>query len=224
MMPNNFLVAAPWDQAVFNTPTWELSEYSERAVYQALQTKGHHTVRVEPLADKRLLHESGFYFCDTLIEPYCTRSRLITFNHVDATYSSDFNSDEVIAICRHAFAHGRFHRDFLFGQALADERYVQWLSQLISESKVHALFWQQRLAGFIAHNATKLVLHAVSLEFQGKGFAKYWWSNVSERILDCGATEVSSSISASNLSAVNLYASIGFRFRSAKDIYHRLVF
>jgi hypothetical protein len=222
-MPNKLVDATPWDTGVFSMPTWELQEYSEIAISQALKLRGHHTVRVDPLADKRLLHESGFYYCDTLIEPYCNQSRLIAFHHDDASVSFDYDESGVLEICRRAFSHGRFHRDFVLSRTMADERYVYWLRQLIDEQKVHGLFWQKRLAGFIAHNDNKLVLHAVSIDYQGKGLTKYWWSPVSKNILDGGFQEVSSSISASNLAAINLYASIGYRFRSPKDIYHRVV-
>ncbi|MDO9214614.1 MAG: hypothetical protein Q7U23_12375, partial [Methylococcales bacterium] len=52
--------ATPWDMAVFGIPTWELVEYSSAALQQATQTEGHHTIKVNPLADKGLLHKYGF--------------------------------------------------------------------------------------------------------------------------------------------------------------------
>jgi hypothetical protein len=38
-----------------------------------------------------------------------------------------------------------------------------------------------------------------------------------------GARELTSSISATNLAAANLYRALGFRFRNPIDIYHRVV-
>ena len=79
------------------------------------------------------------------------------------------------------------------------------------------------MAGFIGHDSSKLVLHAVAQQYRGKGYSKYWWSAVCSEILAAGHDEVKSSISAGNPAAVNLYASLGFSFRNSQDIYHRLV-
>jgi hypothetical protein len=52
--------------------------------------------------------------------------------------------------------------------------------------------------------------------------AKFLWTPVCQALFDAGASEIVSSISAANLAVVNLYSSLGFRFRNAVDIYHRL--
>lgn len=213
----------PWDAAAFGMPTWELLEYSVAALQQAERTAGHHTLRVDPLADKRLLHEHGFYYCDTLIEPHCNVSRLRTAQHPDATVSRVVNADHVLAICHGAFAHGRFHRDFNLPRAAADLRYDNWLKQLLEAQQVYGLYWQGALEGFIGCSGNVLVLHALDEQCRGKGRSKYWWSAVCGELLASGHKEVKSSISASNLAALNLYSSLGFSCSNPKDIYHRLV-
>ena len=102
----------PWDTTAFGLPTWELTEYSEMALQQAVITPGHYTLKVDPLADKRLLHEYGFYYCDTLIEPCCNATRLRAVQHPAATISKEVSAEQILAICHGAFTHGRFHRDF----------------------------------------------------------------------------------------------------------------
>jgi len=109
---NQLIKPTPWDTAAFGAPTWELLEYSPAALQQATQIAGHHSIRVDPLADKRLLHEYGFYYCDTLIEPHCNATRLRTAQHPDVSISRVADVNQVMAICHGAFAHGRFHRDF----------------------------------------------------------------------------------------------------------------
>ena len=213
----------PWDTAAFGMPTWELTGYSVEALKQALQTAGHHTVRVDPLADNRLLHEYGFYYCDTLIEPYCNASRLRTAQHPEATISKVVDAEQILAICHGAFEHGRFHRDFNLPKAAADLRYDNWLKQLLEAQQVYGLCWQGLLAGFIGYSGNGLVLHALSEQYSGKGLAKYWWSAVSTELFNAGCTEVRSSISAANVAALSLYASLGFSFRNPVCIYHRLV-
>jgi hypothetical protein len=217
------LKPTPWDTAVFGIPTWELLEYSAAALQQAAQTAGHHTIKVDPLADKRLLHEYGFYYCDTLIEPYCSSARLRHVQHAEATIGKNIVAGQALDICHGAFAYGRFHRDFNLPKAAADLRYDNWLKQLLEAQQVYGLYWQDALAGFIGHDGSKLVLHAVAQQYRSKGCSKYWWSGVCAELLAAGHDEVKSSISAGNPAAVNLYASLGFSFRNSQDIYHRLV-
>lgn len=213
----------PWDTAAFGISTWELLDYSAAALQQAVQTAGHHTIKVDPLANKRLLHEYGFYYCDTLIEPSCTAVRLRGVQHPDATISRKIDAVQAQEICHGAFVHGRFHRDFNLPKAAADFRYDNWLKQLLEAQQVYGLYWQGELAGFVGCHANNLVLHAVAEPYRGKGLTKYWWSAVCSELLAAGHEEVKSSISAANLAVLNLYASLGFSFGHPQDVYQRMV-
>lgn len=217
------LISTPWDAAAFGLDTYELADASAGTLRVAIHTPGHHTVRVDPLASKQLLHEHGFYYCDTLLEPHCPAGKLKALTHPDAAIAKDAGWQELLAIGQGAFAHGRFHRDFNLGQACADTRYNNWLHQLYDKECVYGLFWRGDLAGFIAHSGNSLVLHAVAESHRGKGLAKYWWSAVCAELFSAGHAEVKSSISAANMAALNLYASLGFGFRNPMDVYHRLV-
>lgn len=212
----------PWDTTAFGMPTWELTEYSEKALQQAAQAVGHYTLKVDPLADKRLLQEYGFYYCDTLIEPHCNATQLRVVRHPEASISRDVDVEQALAICHGAFAHGRFHRDFNLPKAAADLRYDNWLKQLLEAQHVYGLYWQGILAGFIGHSGNNLVLHALAEKYRGKGWSKYWWSAVCGELLETGHHEVKSSISAANLAVLNLYTSLGFSFSHPQDIYHRM--
>lgn len=215
--------ANPNDAETFGLPTWEILVYSEASLQQATQKLGHYTIKVEPLADKRLLHKYGFYYCDTLLEPHCDVARLRFTQHPEATISKEVNVDQALVICHGAFMHGRFYRDFNLQKSAADLRYDKWLKQLLELRQVYGLYWQGALAGFIGYSGNNLVLHALEGQHRGKGLAKYWWSAVCCELLAEGNNEVRSSISAANLAILNLYASLGFSFKKARDIYHRLV-
>ncbi|NOU00664.1 MAG: GNAT family N-acetyltransferase [Gallionella sp.] len=221
-MTTPLLKPTPWDTAAFAMPTWELTEHSESALQQASQTIGHHTIKVDPLADKDLLDSYGFYYCDTLIEPHCNKNRLRVVQHSDASISKEIDTAQALKICQGAFSHGRFHRDFNLPKSASDLRYNNWLSQLLEARQVYGLYWQGVLAGFIGHSGNNLVLHAVSEAQRGKGLSKYWWGGVCADLLAIGHDEVKSSISASNLAVLNLYASLGFYFSHPQDIYHRI--
>jgi ribosomal protein S18 acetylase RimI-like enzyme len=184
---------------------------------------GHYTVRVDPLADKRILHEHGFYYCDTLIEPFCAAREFKLQSHPAASVSGSADLEPLLAICRGAFEQGRFHRDFNVDRARADLRYENWLRTLHAAGKVYGLLWEDELAGFIAHEGGKLVLHALGAKHRGRGLARHLWSAVCAELVRQGAPELTSSISVINLAALNLYVSLGFRFRNSVDVYHRVI-
>ena len=213
----------PWDAAAFGLHTGEINHYSAEALQLALQTPGHYTIKVDPLISKQLLDDYGFYYCDTLIEPYCSAEKLNVFPHAEVSISKNVEWEDLLPICHSAFKYGRFHRDFNLPEACADNRYDNWLHQLYQQHSVYGLLWRNQLAGFVACSSNSLVLHAVAEDFRGKKMAKYWWGAVCTGLFNSGSAEVTSSISAANVAAMNLYASLGFRFRNPLDVYHRLV-
>ena len=86
-----------------------------------------------------------------------------------------------------------------------------------------AVLYEGELAGFFCISENKLMLHAVLKKLQGKGLSKYFWSAVCRKLFQLGHKELTSSVSATNLPVVNLYASLGFRFRNTLDVYHLFV-
>jgi hypothetical protein len=212
----------PWDCAALGCEAYELSSAAPEILALA-RGPGHYSVRLDPLADKRGLHEHGFYYCDTLIEPHCAVADFKPQPHPAAGVSRDVPLEPLLAICRGAFQQGRFHRDFNVARARADFRYENWLRTLHGAGKVYGLTWQDELAGFIAHEGGKLVLHALGERHRGRGLARHLWSAVCADLARQGAQELSSSISVGNLAALNLYASLGFRFRNALDLYHKVI-
>lgn len=223
-MTDALLAPAPWDSAAFGLPAWELRQYSAAALALADATPGLQSIKVDPLADKRALHEHGFYYCDTLLE---TRARADQLRALaarpDLSISDQFDPAAALAICHGAFAHGRYHRDFGVDPRGATLRYDNWLRQLLAAGQVEGLFVDGELGGFIAHHGASLVLHAVAPAWRGRGLSKYWWRLCIERRFAAGHGEVSSSISAGNMAVLNLYASLGFSFLHPQDVYHRLV-
>ena len=212
----------PWDCAAFGCDAFELANAGPQAMAQ-VKAPGHYTVRVDPLASKEILHRNGFYYCDTLAEPYCAPNRLSASPHPAAGFDLRPPLAPLLAICGDAFQHGRFHRDFNVERRLADLRYVNWLKTLHAAGKVYGLTWEGETAGFIAHEGGKLVLHALGGKHRGRGIAKHLWSAVCADLVRNGAVELSSSISIANTAAINLYASLGFHFRNSVDVYHRVI-
>ena len=78
-----------------------------------------------------------------------------------------------------------------------------------------------RGGALVAVAGNRLVLHAMAPAFRGRGLAKYLWTALVDTLFAHGHDEVSSSISAANIAAANLYQSLGFRWRHPVDVYHR---
>jgi RimJ/RimL family protein N-acetyltransferase len=221
MRPDEAIRPTPWDRAALGFDTFEVGEPTEEALRLAAGVPGHYTVKVDPRSSKEALHRFGFHYCDTLIEPYCEASRLPDCDVPEAEVAEAVAIEDAMAICRGAFSHDRFHRDFAIDTALADRRYERWLAQLHAEGKVFGLMYRGRLAGFIALDGKRMVLHALAAEFRGRGLARPLWAAACRHFVRrFGLPEVESSISAANLPALNLYASLGFRFRNCRDVYH----
>ncbi|MEO7727857.1 MAG: GNAT family N-acetyltransferase [Burkholderiales bacterium] len=223
MSDNTQIKPVPWDQRAFGFACYEIVDVSPAVLERSLATPGHYTVKVDPLADKSALQRCGFYYCDTLIEPWCTSDRLIKFSRDGMSFSTAVSVDSIVDICRSAFLYGRFHRDFNIDRKKADARYENWLRELHAAGKVYGLLLEDKVAGFIAHSEGRLVLHAMSAACRGKGLAKFFWSRVCRQLFDDGHAEIQSSISFVNIAVINLYAGLGFRFRAPVDVYHRMV-
>ncbi len=223
-MTDDAIRPVPWDSEVFGIDCFEITHVDAYSLARACKRPGHYTVKIDPLTDKGMLHRHGFYYVDTLIEPVCDDpDRLTHYRHPDCSISTDVAVDMLEPMCRASFLHGRFHRDFNVPSKAADQRYVRWLNQLQREGEIFALLYRRQTAGFIACRQGSLLLHAIRDEFRGKGLAKYFWSAVCEQLFRQGNAPVSSSISAANLPVLNLYSRLGFRFKSAVDVYHGLV-
>jgi ribosomal protein S18 acetylase RimI-like enzyme len=230
------LAPAPYDAAAFGMPAWELAACTPEALRLADATPGLQTIKVDPLADKALLEQHGFHYCDTLLGTRATPAQLRApapraglpnlpnlpnLPHLHIALAPD--PQRTLAICHGAFEHGRFHRDYALPRAGADLRYDNWLRQLLAAGTVYGLYRDDVLSGFIGYHGATLVLHAVAPECRGQGLAKHWWHQAAEALFRAGQPEVRSSISAANLAVLNLYASLGFSFQHPQDIYHRIV-
>ncbi len=210
-----------WDSAAFGRDCYEISAAEEDALREAAATPGHYAIKLDPLADKSVLQRHGFYYVDTLLEPYCSREDFTVHRDAKATCTRNEKVEDLLAICHGAFEHGRFHRDFNLPRAGADLRYDNWLRQVHAAGDAWGLRYDGTLAGFIAVMQNRLVLHAMAPAFRGRGLAKYLWTTVCDALFAQGHHELCSSVSAANIAVIRLYQSLGFRLRHPVDVYHR---
>jgi len=223
MTITEYVTKIPWDTEVFKLDASEIHLVSEQVMKQICNKEGHYTVKVDPLASKEILHKYGFYYCDTLIEPYCNKDCFHFFKHDSVSISKCSSFDGFAGMIQGAFVYDRFHRDFNIDRDLADLRYKCWLRNLFDKGNVFSLMINQRSVGFFAYSENRIVLHAISEKFRKKGLAKYLWSIACHELFSKGYQELVSSISISNMPILNLYSSLGFKFRNPKDVYHKYI-
>lgn len=226
MEKNKYFVKIPWDSAVFGTDAYEIISVSERVLRAVNGAKGHFSVKIDPLSPKKeLLHRYGFYYCDTLIQPYCPKEsfRCFSLEKGRIILSKEVPLKKLIEISHGAFSFDSFHRDFNLRGELADLRYDKWLANLYKSNHVIALIYNGKCIGFFAHIRNILKLSAISNEYRGRGLAKFVWSAACKALFDKGYREIISSISVSNCAIFNLHISLGFKVRNPVDVYHKLV-
>jgi ribosomal protein S18 acetylase RimI-like enzyme len=212
----------PWDSRALGMDTYEILALSKDALEEMASLTGHFTLRVDPQFPRKIIYSESFYYCDTLVEPYCESSHFIHFKNEKASLSGNIPLENLLAISHGAF-YGRFHRDFNIPKRLADLRYDMWLQDLYSKGSIFGLMFENDLAGFLGFSGNKMCLHAVHKKYRGHGLAKYLWGAACTELYKRGQKELISSISVSNLPALNLYSSLGFRFRKSLDVYHKLI-
>jgi RimJ/RimL family protein N-acetyltransferase len=222
-MIDGYLQPTPWDKRNFHIQTYELSEASEDALKVTNETEGHFTLKVDPATNTEQLNRYGFYYVDTLLEPACKKENLKLFTKEGIRLSADFDKDDVLAIAGEAFKGGRFHRDYNIPDFMADQRYMNWVNDLIIKDLIVGLYFQDELAGFYGHVNNKVLLLAIKKEFRNKGLAKPFTSHAALDQFEQGEHEkLITSISPSNLTSLNLFLSLGFRPQGAVDVYHKL--
>jgi GNAT superfamily N-acetyltransferase len=215
------IIEATWDSKVFAFECFELRGWKGESLEVAHLKAGHYTLKCAPLESKQELISAGFYYADTLIRPEAPRDQLKLFQKEGLEVVLSALSPEIEVLGRNSFEHGRFHKDPHMKPQAADQRYLNWMRDLAAASKLYLVSYSGKLAAFVCAEGGHLVLHAVAQEFRGKGLAKYLWSAVLRELYKNKEIEVfSSSVSASNLAALNLYASLGFSFKGAQEVWH----
>lgn len=217
-----YLQPTPWDKRNFHIDTYEVTEFTEAALKETDQHKGHYTIKVDPTMDTKLLHHYGFYYMETMIEPICQRQDLQIINHERIHISKDYEKNAVLDIAEKAFANGRFHRDFHIPSNMADTRYKNWVRDLQEKNLIIALYYQSELAGFYAYENDKVLLLGMKKSFRGMGLTQAFTSQSCNYHFDLGYDQLRTSISAANLASLNVFIRLGFKLRNTTDIYHKL--
>lgn len=222
-MIQTYVESTPWDSRNFPVATYQLTEYTEVALKETDQVKGHFTIKVEPFANTKLLHDYGFYYADTLIEPFCKKERFLKERAEKVSFTESFDADEILDIAEEAFKGGRYHRDYNIPNHMADQRYRNWVKDLIDQKLILAYKQNDRVVGFFAYKEDQILLLAMHKDYRGKGMAtSFAGACVKEQFERTGYSLLKTSISPSNPASLNVFIGLGFRLGGAVDVYHKL--
>ena len=130
-------------------------------------------------------------------------------------------------IARTAFVTDRFSVDPRLGLEVAGTRYEGWVRSALDHpvQRLWSITDSGRILGFFitemrSDGTCYWHLTAVDREQQGRGYGRRIWRRMLAHAHSEGALRVSTMVAVRNLPVVNLYASLGFRFRNSSFTYH----
>jgi hypothetical protein len=180
------------------------------------------------LADR--LSGAGFRFLELQLRATLPRLSDATLRAPRLTVRTPAPEDgpRLIEIAGTAFRFGRYHADPRFPRALADRRYQVWVEGALADrSEQTRLFVTGPVGqpvGFvhvvIAEGVADLRLAGVDPDDTGIAGPELFLGALKQLAL-AGVGRVTARLSAANTSAVNLYASMSFRFHEPQLVFHR---
>ncbi len=235
-----------WDETAFGIPVASIdrlrvvNDADARKAFEAFeQWRDEQGVAIvscrlalSALDESMFLEDRGFRFIETILLP--------RLEHIDRQFGDDANDEDLVVghadeadlaslrqIATNAFVSQRYHVDPRIDTHDADQRYLRWIDdarhhptqqllKIASREGVVGMFIVERVDG------RRVYWHLTALgeDFRGRGMAKRAWQAVLTHHRADGIDAVSTRISASNLAALNLYASLGFRFGPAEMTFH----
>jgi hypothetical protein len=181
-----------------------------------------------PLADR--LPAAGFRFIELQLR--ATLPRLLGANLRDPRLTVRAPAPEdhsrLLEIAGTAFRFGRYHADPRFPRVLADQRYRIWVKGALAErSQQTRLFVAGPVgqpSGFlhavVAERVADIRLAGVDPDNSGIAGPELFLGAL-KRFAAEGVERVTARLSAANTSALNLYASLSFRFHEPELVFHR---
>jgi GNAT superfamily N-acetyltransferase len=183
------------------------------------------------LRESMALEELGFRFIEMVYRPrFDGFESIATPRHdIQVTEATPADAAGIEEIAYNAFTTGRFLLDHRLAPELSNRRYASWVRTSF-ESTEHTVLKAEvggDLVGFfiVEHRPDLSVywhLTAIAPEWQGKRMGMSLWQTMLLRHKAEGATFVETTISGHNLPIINLYARLGFSFRSAQMTFHWL--
>lgn len=234
----------PWDEPTVGAPVATISRLEVRDAERARRDfqafhdwcRGADVALVscrlaqDRLRECGLLESQGFRFIELNYRPELAGIRTIEMTAEDGFAVGVASPDDVNAISEMAgriFRAGRFHADPLIDPRIGDARYKKWVQNSVRNPAQTVLKCGrgERIEAFFIvecpqpdHRFWSLVGLAPGLG--GRGLGKRAWRAMLRRHQVEGVNHVATSISSLNVSVLNLYVKLGFRFPAPSITLH----
>ncbi len=190
-----------------------------------------------------ILEKQGFYLIESTISPYMNLNKneiLVKFNdnkntslpirykekkitfHILTNDEKIFAKIELKKIAEESFSYDRFHLDYNCTSTIADQRFSMWVDDLIADNDVtfDVLHHNGDIISFIARKNNYLILGGFKQKYLLAGLGEYFILNSCSILKQQNYPTVETLISVNNLLIVNLYASVGFKFKDTRYSFH----
>jgi ribosomal protein S18 acetylase RimI-like enzyme len=177
-----------------------------------------------------LLEDHDFRFIEML---YLPEFNLLNFKNDDVVSplvvrrAGEADLPQLLAIARTVFQNERFKMDPRLDPNISEKRFQNWVSNSLHHA-TQELFIISEGIRLLSFFVTELLddgtcywhLNAVSPDAQGQGYGRRVWLSMLNHAVSVGAKRVRSSIAVRNHRVLNLYARLGFVFKSPLMTFH----
>jgi len=188
-------------------------------------------VNTSDLESSMVLRSNGFYLVSEMVVFEVLAQSLSIIepsSHVDITFATPGDAEMVKCLAERAFSADRFHIDPGIDNQLASKIKGEWAGNFFSGQRGQWMIvarLQDRVIGFIqvlmkANDFLVIDLIAVDNAFHGKGLAK---AMICYMAHNCGSelSNINVGTQVCNVTACNLYRSLGFRLVSSYNVFHK---
>jgi hypothetical protein len=189
-----------------------------------------------------VLQRCGFYFVESILKPQTNLSNNIILNNFIDDRSSFIpgkypektlkvhnlaRNDKVTRarlkeIAEHSFSDDRFHIDLNCPDSIANRRFSNWVDDLYKDEGVdfYYLEYSGKAIAFMCHKNQNLILAGFEKQYVNSGLGDFFWLSVLETMLQRGICQVKTLIAVNNISVLNLYSRLGFKFKHPSVTFH----
>jgi ribosomal protein S18 acetylase RimI-like enzyme len=233
----------PWDTEIFGFPvaqireleiTNQLSAVKEYQKFQEWLDINRVQVASCRLPHNRLresmfLEIQGFRFVEMVLHPQIEGIQYLNIPKDSLMITPVLESDLPVVqdIAERAFGYERYHVDPRLDPDLGNKRYGRWVKNSLhhpSQRLLKIMEGPHIVALFIVESkddqSAYWHLTAISPQWQGQGYGQRVWYAMLRHHQESGQDAVMTTISARNISVLNLYAKLNFRFLSPDMTFH----
>lgn len=246
LLGSGFLLSAtlvPWDTEIFGFPVAQIKKLEVNNPLSAAETYSAFQEWLDlngiMIASCRLPHDrlresmfleiKSFRFVEMVLHPKIQGIQNLNISKDSLFITPAKESDLPILqdIAERAFSYERYHVDPRLDRNLGNKRYGHWVKNSLhhpNQRLLKIMDGQNIVALFIIESKEEQSVYwhltAISPHWQGQGYGRRVWLAMLRYHQEEGQDTVITTISARNVTVLNLYAKLDFRFLPAEMTFH----